>query len=519
MVAILLAWAWVVELVQAFCPPGCTCDDKTPSARCVGGGINVVPILFNPNLKRLNMAHNSVSNLGDSLGWLEKLEDLDFSHNLIKILSEGDFEKQENLRELKLSNNHLTTISLGAFRGLRKLAILDLSQNTMVELPLGVLNDVPQLTVLNLSHNRLHILAPDTFKSQRVLQVLDLCDNYFRHVPTAALEHLTSLQSLHICRNRLTSLPPLAFPTDSLSRLFLETNSIHTINEMAFLRLNALRELNLDGNILLEVPSDALAPLATLESLSLSKNRITHIGSGVFKELGNLSILQISRSPHLTELHPEALNGCKNLQNLTLSHNTLLQNLPSGIFSSLENLQNIDLRANGLQVLEETQVRWRSLKRLDLRENPIVCNCSMKWLAAFLSSSNTSLKVPDVQCAAPDKLRGLYISRLVPSEHMCGERVEVMFSVVIISICFVLLVTLSLMLCRYIRRQQRAKLGSEWPGGPPIPPRQGQDYRGHMTTAPPSAATAAASATRPILVEDYLYRGNLSFAKVPVTDV
>ncbi|KAK7079154.1 hypothetical protein SK128_021586, partial [Halocaridina rubra] len=133
MVAILLAWAWVVEVVQAFCPPGCTCGDLPPVARCVGVGVNMVPILFNPRLRRLNMAHNAISSVGGSLVFLDKLEELDFSYNLITILNKGDFEAQSRVRELRLSHNNMTSIAPGAFQGLKSLRVLDLSHNNLAD--------------------------------------------------------------------------------------------------------------------------------------------------------------------------------------------------------------------------------------------------------------------------------------------------------------------------------------------------------------------------------------------------
>lgn len=406
-------WAWVLHFTHAFCPPGCTCDDALPSARCVGVGINLVPILFNPSLRRLNLAHNSIRSLEEAFDFLEKLQELDASHNLLTSLGTSNFKAQRNLLELRLAHNNLTSLLPGAFRGLEALKSLDLSHNGMSELPDQVLDDLPGLTVLHLSHNRLHVLTDLTFRGPNHLLVLDLCDNYFRHVPTQALTVLVSLETLSLCRNRLTRIGPRAFPTDALTSLSLDTNNIDTIDKVGFANLNSLQKLTLDYNTLKEVPSHALQPLHTLQYLSISRNKIRIIDTASFDGLENLLTLEVSRSPNLEEVEPGALDGCSRLQSLTLSHNPRLKALPPGLFSHLTDLSNLDLRANGLESLPEEEVPWRSLRRLEVRDNPLVCNCSLRWLAVLLREVNTTLTSRDLQCASPDKLRGLYLSRSV----------------------------------------------------------------------------------------------------------
>lgn len=410
--------AWILEVARAFCPPGCSCNDTAPSARCVGGGINVIPILFNPGLRRLNLAHNSIKSLDLTLVFLEKLEELDLSHNLLTSIGTGNFEAQSRLRELRLANNNFTALSAGAFSGLAALNLLDLSHNGLSELPVHALDDLPHLTVLNLGHNRLHMLSQRTFRGLHSLLVLDLCDNYFRDVPTAALEDLLTLQTLHLCRNRLTRLEGVSFPTDTLISLSLDANSIDAIEETAFVRLQQLQTLDLACNFFPDVPTDALAPLATLKVLYLSRNKLQAVKSGAFRGLSRLKTLDLSRNLQLKSIHGDALSECTSLQSLTISGCPGLRRLPKGFLSSLPGLHNLDLRANGLEGLPETDFDWGSLKTLDLRDNPLVCNCSLQWLAYAVTATNSSLAAPDLQCANPEKLRGLYLSRYLVSLHV-----------------------------------------------------------------------------------------------------
>lgn len=504
MVAWWVVGAWILDVARAFCPPGCSCNDTAPSARCVGGGINVIPILFNPGLRRLNLAHNAIKSLDQTLVFLDKLEELDLSHNLLTSIDTGNFEEQSRLRELSLANNNFTALSPGAFSGLAALSVLDLSHNSLSELPVRVLDDLPHLTVLNLGHNRLHMLSRRTFRGPHSLLVLDLCDNYFRDVPTEALEDLLTLQKLHLCRNRLTRLEADSFPTDTLVELSLETNSIDAIEDAAFARLRHLRTLDLACNLLADVPTDALASLLALEALYLSRNKLRAIQADAFRGLGRLRTLDVSRNPQLSSIHGDALRECASLQSLTISNSPGLRRLPEGFLSSLVALHNLDLRANGLEGLPETDFDWGSLKTLDLRDNPLVCNCSLQWLAYAVSATNSSLAAPDLQCANPEKLRGLYLSRLVPTEQLCGESVQVVVAILVVSGAVVLGVMMALLLCRYWRRQKRQKLSTGWPPDVLGPPWSPQD--------PPVTP-------RHVMTDDYTYQAPSLVAKVPVTKV
>lgn len=406
-----LAWAYFVPIVRAFCPSGCSCDDTLPSAQCVGVGLNLVPILFNPSLRRLDLAHNAIRSLEEGLVFLSQLQELDLSHNMLANMGTGNFEEQKSLEKLSVAHNNVSVLLPGTFSGLAALTVLDLSHNSLDDVPGGVLDELLHLTVLRLSHNRLFFLTQHAFRGPRALRVLDLCDNFFRHVPTEALQVAPTLQTLHLCRNRLMHLGPFAFPSQALTLLSLNVNNIDRIDQTAFLSSQSLQSLSLSGNSLDEVPTHSLAFLPALEFLSLSRNMIREVKPGAFRAQGYLTTLEVSRNPQLEVMSSEALSGCARLRVLTLSHNPLLKHLPTGLFTSLENLHTLDLRANCLESLAEAEVPWSSLQRLDLRDNPLVCNCSLGWLARLVRSANTSITSPDLQCAAPDELKGLYLSR------------------------------------------------------------------------------------------------------------
>lgn len=106
-----------------------------------------------------------------------------------------------------------------------------------------------------------------------------------------------------------------------------------------------LKNLNLQDNLLDDVPIRALKTLSILNLLDLSRNRITRIPSDAFHGLNKLTTLKLSDN------------------NITLAPNT---------FRGLEgNLKNLNLKGTRLKRVPEAIRGQRSLAFLDLSQNSI----------------------------------------------------------------------------------------------------------------------------------------------------
>ncbi|CAL4066456.1 unnamed protein product [Meganyctiphanes norvegica] len=458
------AWLWMylIQISRAFCPSGCTCDETVPSVSCEGAKMDVVPILLNPRIESLNLVDNEIRSVSQAFVFYEKLQKLDISNNRIHTLGSNNFEEQRRLQELLIARNNITELLLKSFSGLSDLILLDLSYNNIKNLPIGIFSQLPSLKFLLLAHNRLHTITVHTLRGIQSLHVLDLCDNIFRYVPTKALVELRNLKFLNLCRNRLTTIDALAFPNEALNKLSLESNSIQSIDDSAFSRLQQLQMLDLSDNFLSEVPTAALSTLTMLDSLKLSKNNFTRINSNTFQSLVNLKVLYVSWCPHFKSIHPMAFSKCTKLRTLKMAHNPLLTYIPPGLLSSLPRLHILDLRSNGLQGLSESSLPWASVASLDIRNNPLRCNCSLSWLANILAQPNASLATPDVQCHAPDKLKNVYLSRLSPGELQCPGRLHVIVGIIVVSFSCILIAALIIALFRFHKQHQREKNKQEW---------------------------------------------------------
>lgn len=68
------------------------------------------------------------------------------------------------------------------------------------------------------------------------------------------------------------------------------------------------------------------------------------------------------------------------MRRITLDENPLCSSLPFRLFRGNPNLEEISLRGNNLHTLDAAQLPLDRLKRLNLANNPFVCNCSLQWL-------------------------------------------------------------------------------------------------------------------------------------------
>ena len=153
------------------------------------------------------------------------------------------------------------------------------------------------------------------------------------------------LDLLYVTNSTIRSLPSNVFANIPVQNVQFSDCDLEAIAPGAFSGLESrLRNLNLAGNRLAEVPTSALQKLKRLELVDLSKNRIEYVSDGAFETLS--------------------------LQTLKLADNNLT--LSAGAFVGLEkSLKNLNLKGTGLRSLPEGINRLSSLAFLDLAQNSI----------------------------------------------------------------------------------------------------------------------------------------------------
>ncbi len=153
---------------------------------------------------------------------------------------------------INLSNNDLTSIGRSAFDYLVHLEDLDLSHNLLKlddHSTVTALSSLPSLKSLSLAGNELRELPKELFTDLTGLTKLSLENNNFHTVPNV-LAHLTALEELNINHNPIVILEPLSFRMlESMTALSISHMSrLERVKEEAFERLENLQILKMTDN-------------------------------------------------------------------------------------------------------------------------------------------------------------------------------------------------------------------------------------------------------------------------------
>ncbi|XP_059046236.1 leucine-rich repeat-containing protein 24 [Achroia grisella] len=212
--------------------------------------------------------------------------------------------------------------------------------------------------------------------------------------PTTQLLDLAE-NSLPILRNDAFAAAGLL----NLQRLYLPSCKVRTIRNFAFRALVNLVELDLSRNVLDNIPSHAFDSIPELRELRLSGNPITKVSDEAFLAL-----------PHLVRL---TLSACK-----------ISEIGPRGFIGLEASLEYLELSKNKLQVLHVAVLApLRSLKGLELANNPWDCTCALRPMRDWMIRRNVpATVVPD--CALPPRLMSQSWDRLDLEDFACRPEVS-----------------------------------------------------------------------------------------------
>ncbi|XP_032781384.2 leucine-rich repeat neuronal protein 2 [Daphnia magna] len=459
-------------VAEAFCPSQCQCNDHALEADCAGSRLDVVPILLNPALRSLRLAHNRIATIRQSLDFYADLELLDVSHNALTGLGQRQLGSQKVLRALNFSHNAIAHLDSHAFQGLGQLQVLDLRHNELTAIDDGSLSELVNLVQLDLSDNRIERLSDQCFASLVRLRSLNLRANRLQQLaPSPSWTPLAaSLLSLDLSHNLLAQLDGGDGGLSALielRQLNLSNNTLHHIHYAAFEGLARLSELDLSANRLEYVPSDALSPLgASLRLLDLSANYMSQVGAGAFAPLAQLETLRMSDVLTLQSIHADAMAFLNaTLQTLVLSNNRQWKALHPQMLSQLKRLRYVDLSGSGLQTMRQIDDWPPHLEHFDLSGNPLQCNCSMHWLWQHQnqlehksngSEATFSAPMKDIVCQGPESLVGRHFFQLEESHLLCWTLAQII-AIALVSALAVIVVTAVALLCCWRRRRLHQK--------------------------------------------------------------
>ncbi|KMY87493.1 uncharacterized protein LOC6730588 isoform X3 [Drosophila simulans] len=250
-------------------------------------------------------------------------------------------------------------------------------------------------------------------------QLLDAMNTHARLQP---------VDLLYVNNSTISELPNAVFSNLSLHNVQLSSCGIQRIATGAFKgQESVLRNLNLQDNLLADVPVEALKVLGKLNLLDLSKNQLSHIPDDAFVGLTKLSTLKLNDNnvtlasnafrgleQSLKNLNlkgtkqrkvPESIRGLKSLAFLDLSQNGIKELPGAGgirVFDGLDALTALNLERNLIQSIGETAFAGvrKTLSSLSLLNNllaefPIGAVHSLKELRVLDIGFNLLTSLPE----------------------------------------------------------------------------------------------------------------------------
>ncbi|KAM7017930.1 leucine-rich repeat transmembrane neuronal protein 4 [Tautogolabrus adspersus] len=271
-------------------------------------------------------------------------------------------------------------------------------------------------------------------KGERMCPVSCRCEGKIVYCESGIFQDIpvnisTGCQGLSLRYNNLLVLLPYQFAhLNQLIWLYLDHNSIHTIDALAFQGVRRLKELILSSNKISHLHNNTFSAVPNLRNLDLSYNQLQSLQPGHFYGLRKLQNLHL-RSNGLKQISLRTFLECRSLEFLDLGYNRLrsltrttflglfklkelhlehnqFSRVNFYIFPRLTNLQALYLQWNRIRSINQgVPWTWNKLEKLDLSGNeiqmldPAVFQC-MPNLQTLNLESNKLSSVPMEAVAA-----------------------------------------------------------------------------------------------------------------------
>ena len=266
-----------------------------------------------------------------------------------------------------LPSRVLSSIAIG-------LQAISLSYTNIGFISDGAFYNLSKLRGLNLSHNRVEKLGYQLFADCSKVITLDLSHNHLLSVKSADFIGLLSIREVFLNNNRITSLDFIALPNPA---------QLH-------IRFNPIVSVQFNGS-----------HGSSLNLLDISYNNIRFLSEVSFSNC-DVTTLRITNSPRLRMVDRHAFVNMT-IKSLDLHDNPKLAYLDNHALYGLDQLVYLNISFNSLRVIPPSLFQLPSIREIEVRDNPLLCDCNLGTLLAetqtqltlSMSLGNTS-ECPDM---------------------------------------------------------------------------------------------------------------------------
>ena len=349
---------------------------------------------------------------------------LDKQENLFTVLAGSNFTRFRHLRDLKLVKCGVEEIRPDTFQTIQTLRTIDLRFNHIEKVNEEMFRGAPQLEFIDLSNNPIHHVSDFAFRSLAMDNLMfgnnpALTSISAKAFVGASIGSLTlnrcnlaeidaetfsylkeSLRTLSITHN----MQPLLLSDGSLKGLKLE---LLDLTDNGLLNTDYLEDVtsdivDLDDNPLEEFDCDDCDDLRSTRVLSIMNANIKHITRENFAQLVSLVELDLENND-LTVFNATVFERNKVLETIDLSFNDI-SDFEGDFKTVLPGIDDIFLHGNDIETLpHHLEPLFNRLDNLTLQDNPLHCNCEVRWFVKWLEKNRDILQdIDSVTCGTPE---------------------------------------------------------------------------------------------------------------------
>ncbi|KAL4220687.1 hypothetical protein ACF0H5_021083 [Mactra antiquata] len=435
---------------SASCPDGCDCSQYR---KVVCTGLSEFPSITNKSfIHALDIYSHSITELSpQNFSGFTHLERLNISKGLLKTIAEGTFDGiKDTIVRIQLNNNKLTEISSGVFKDLKLVDEILLSVNHLNKLDEDSFVNLPELMTLKLNGNHLDSIVAGAFKDLPKLENLYLNVNYLTEIPASSINQLKALKDLNLAFNQIDAIADtydLLLP--NLEDILLDSNPISKMTIFPKIS-NSLKTLNLQFTHLSSISKDAWKNVANIDSLFLSGTMLKSVYEGMFDGLVNLTRLYLRDMPVLTVIGPNSFRGLTKLHSIDVASSPMLGDISEDAFKSTSVTSFFAYDCKLIHIAEKL-LPWADMDTVMIKDNPIRCDCSVKWMVNSTFGNNTVVKgsFDQLICETPLILKGSMVTKIHEKRLVCVEsdHVKRLYTgVIVVVICAVFIISFALIM-------------------------------------------------------------------------